>query len=117
MTFSDRAVPASRPEYSAALLLILAGVATALAITTPNETMRLGFSAAAAGFGFVFLGRTALRYLRSRVNRKLIKNMALLVEHDVTPCLVTDVQGQVISANREAAKTFRAAHGQMLRDI
>lgn len=117
MTFSDRAVPASRPEYSAALLLILAGVATALAITTPNETMRLGFSAAAAGFGFVFLGRTALRYLRSRVNRKLIKNMTLLVEHDVTPCLVTDVQGQVISANREAAKTFRAAHGQMLRDI
>ncbi len=118
MTFPDRAALHSRPILSATTLLVVCAlVAAGLALAAPDDRMRKGLAAVAAALTLACVGRIILVGLRGHLQRKAFKNMALLVEHDVAACLLSDLQGQVVSANRAAAKAFGAGNGRMLRDI
>lgn len=118
MTYFDRSAPASQRLYSAkSVLLVFALTSGVLALVAPHAALRAGFGAAAIAFGGVFLGSAILHKWRGRQHTKALDNLALLVEHDVAACLLTDHDGNILSCNRTAQKTLKASRGQTLRNI
>ncbi|MFA8384100.1 MAG: ATP-binding protein [Pelagibaca sp.] len=118
MTFPDRTALHSRPMLSATTLLVVGTLVSAvLALAAPDDRIRTGLAAVSVALALACMGRIAITGLRGLLQRKTWKNMALLVEHDAAPCLLSDLQGQVVSTNRAAAKAFGAGNGRMLRDI
>lgn len=118
MTVYDRFVPASRLAWPAAAWLLASALGSAgLAVIAPNDLVRAGLSATAAAFGLACLVLVVHQKIRMWSTAKSLKHMALLVEHDITPCLVTDLQGTILQANRVASRTFKIAPERMLRDI
>jgi two-component system cell cycle sensor histidine kinase/response regulator CckA len=118
MTYFDRSAPASQRLHSAkSVLLVFALTSGVLALVAPHAALRAGFGAAAIAFGGVFLGSAILHKWRGRQHTKALDNLALLVEHDVAACLLTDHDGNILSCNRTAQKTLKASRGQTLRNI
>ncbi|MCI5112930.1 MAG: ATP-binding protein [Marivita sp.] len=118
MTVSDYALPASRrAALPSAWLLVCACLAAGLAVVAPEAMVRSILWTMAGALGVAFVLRLLWQALRSHQQKKYMHHMALMVEHDVSPCLLTDLQGQVIRANKAAIKTYRAGDGRTLRDI
>jgi two-component system cell cycle sensor histidine kinase/response regulator CckA len=118
MTYFDRTAPAAQRLYSArSLLLVFALVSAGLAIVAPLASLKAGFSASGVAFAVVFVATVLVHGVQGRSRKKALKNLALLVEHDVSACVLTDLDGAVLSANRAALKTLGATSGQTIRNI
>ncbi len=118
MTLHDPVVPVSRSPNSAATWFIICVFVTgSLAFAAPSEALRNALSAAAAAFGIAFLVAITSQAFRKQRLKQSLNAMALLVEHDVAPCLLTDLDGVILRTNRTALKTFKAGQGQTLRDV
>ena len=118
MTLYDRFVPVSRRSpASRTIFLIFATTCGVLAVMAPHPAIATGFMAASVAFGLAFLGSVTRQALQTRRHKNSIDNISLLIEHDVTCCLLTDHDGLILNANRSAGKTLKASKGQTLRDI
>ncbi len=118
MTLYDRFVPVSRRSpASRTIFLIFATTCGVLAVMAPHPAIATGFMAASVAFCLAFLGSVTRQALQTRRHKNSIDNISLLIEHDVTCCLLTDHDGLILNANRSAGKTLKASKGQTLRDI
>lgn len=118
MTYFDRPAPASQRLYTARSLLAAFAVTSAgLAVAAPYPALRAGLGAGAVAFASVFLASVLIHAIRARQARKSLGNLALLVEHDVAACILSDLDGEILSANRSAVKTLGATPGQVIRNI
>lgn len=98
-------------------VLICALVSAALAFSAPSDLARTAFFTASAVFSAAFLAMTGYRKLRMWSERKSVSHMALLVEHDATPCIIADHEGRILRSNRIGARTFKPGPDRTLRDI
>ncbi|MCL3883740.1 PAS domain-containing hybrid sensor histidine kinase/response regulator [Marivita sp. GX14005] len=100
-----------------ALLALLAGLCWLLAWLAPQPALSAGFQAAGAAFAVAVIGATLARAIQGRRRKKSLENMGLLVEHDIAACMLADLDGTVLHANRAAGKTYGAAPGGSLRAV
>jgi two-component system cell cycle sensor histidine kinase/response regulator CckA len=118
MTTIDRPIPVSQRLYSAKLILLgLAVISAVLGYLAPHATVQTGFAAAALAFAGVLLFSAVAHLWRRRRHRQALENLSLLVEHDVSPCVLADRDGAVLSANRAAQDKLKARTGQRLRQL
>ncbi len=118
VTVIDPSPSVSRYGVSApAWMLICACVSAGLAITAPANGVRSLLVFASIAFGCAFFWLATLRNLSLWRQKRSLKHIALLVEHDVVPCVMTDLQGLVLQTNRAGVKKLRAQTGQMLRAL
>ncbi|WP_292291097.1 PAS domain-containing hybrid sensor histidine kinase/response regulator [Marivita sp.] len=118
MTYFDRPIPVSQRLYSAkAALLGFAVLSAVLGYLAPSATIQTGFVAAAMAFGLVTVATTLAHVWRSWRRRSALRDLALLVEHDASACVLTDHDGTVLTGNRVAQTLLKAAEGQSLRSM
>ncbi|MFP7673062.1 ATP-binding protein [Marivita sp. S0852] len=118
MTYSERstAVP-FRLGSAKSLLAIFAILCAALGFVAPHATLQAGFWAAGLAFSCAFLGNVSVSWWRKRQKKRTFRQLSMLVEHDVAACVMADLDGRVLRANRTASKRFKASSGQMLRTL
>ena len=118
LTVIDSSASVSRTLFATALWIVaLAAGAVGLVWVAPiadipNMTLLGGIACL-----LVVAGVMIARRLRTWKRGKSIRNIVLLVEHDVVPCLVTDLHGQVLHVNRAGQIGLSVQSGQTLRDI
>ncbi|MCK0148489.1 ATP-binding protein [Marivita sp. S6314] len=118
MTYFDRSAPVTRQLGSATgLCAIFASLCFVLGVVAPHATVQAGFFAAGFAFSLAFLGIWLVSKWRERQQKQAFAKLALLVEHDVAACLLTDLDGRVLRRNRAAGKTLKASKGQLLRTL
>jgi two-component system cell cycle sensor histidine kinase/response regulator CckA len=104
--------------YSAKLLLIGFGFAClTLGFFAPYATLSAGFFAAGLAFLVTALATWARHWLKARSDAQAFSQLALLVEHDVAACVLTDHDGIVLKSNRVAQKLLKSGSGHSLRDL
>jgi len=118
MTLFDRSVPA-KPRLASAksLLLAFAVASAALAMAAPHRAMQSGFWASGAAFAAIYLAALLIDTWRKMRGQRAMRQLGLLVEHDISACIFTDHDGIVLAANRAAKALHKVSTGQGLRPI
>ena len=118
MTLFDRTALIPRRTMSThTILLAFTAISGTLAALAPHPATATGFTAAAFAFGVSLVWVTLLTLWRKVKFKNSINNMALLVEHDASCCLISDLDGGILHTNRAASQTLQATQGQTLRQI
>lgn len=113
----DSAVPMSELFSAKRLLIGFGVVCLALGAVAPHQALGAGFYAAGAAFLVIALGSWVRHWLQLRSDSQAFSQLALLVEHDVAACVLTDHHGTVLNANRAAQKLLRVGSSRQLRDL
>jgi two-component system, cell cycle sensor histidine kinase and response regulator CckA len=118
MTLFDRSMSEKSPLGAATGVLAAFGViCLMLGYVTPHDALRAGFFAAGTAFFLIGFVAWAFGLWNRRSQDRAFMRLALIVEHDVAACLLADLDGVVLKANRAARRIFKTTHAQTLRMI